>query len=246
MGSLGHACCVIRSGKTFLRRLFELLSVARKAHHHLRLNASVRSDLGWWHTFLAPLNQASFFRAFPSRQSRFTFYTDASGSIGCGAIWSPQWFQVTWSGEVMARWPTLGSDSITFKELLPIVWALAVWGVEWKNASVTVYCDNSGAVAGVNSGYSKIPRIMHLLRRLFFIRARFNIELIALHVPGVVNCLADAISRDQLSFLFTQVPAAIQSQCQLPSAVVSLLLDQHLDWLSPSWRESFGDCFPLA
>ncbi len=51
----------------------------------------------------------------------------------------------------MSRWPELGVDSITFKEMLPIVWALAVY---WKDS---VYCDNTGAV---NSGYSKIPRIM--------------------------------------------------------------------------------------
>ena len=54
IGSLSHACCVVRSGKTFLRRLFQLLAVARKAHHNLRLNKSYRSDLFWWHAFLAP------------------------------------------------------------------------------------------------------------------------------------------------------------------------------------------------
>ncbi len=37
VGSLSHACCVVRSCKTFLRMLFELLSVARRKHHYLRL-----------------------------------------------------------------------------------------------------------------------------------------------------------------------------------------------------------------
>ncbi len=92
---------------------------------------------------------------------------------------------------MLASWAALSSDSITFKEMLPIVWALALWEPLWKNASVTVYCDSLGAVGGVNSGYSKIPRIMHLLRCLFFLWAQFNIELIALHVPGGDNCLAN-------------------------------------------------------
>ena len=69
VGSLSHACCVVRSGKTFMRRMFQLLSVARKA---LRLNRSSRSDLFWWHTFLAPLNHASFFRSVGNRPARFT------------------------------------------------------------------------------------------------------------------------------------------------------------------------------
>ena len=51
----------------------------------------------------------------------------------------------------------VGVDSITFKDMLPIVWALAIWGVYWKDSAVTVCCDNTGAV------HSKIPRIMHLL-----------------------------------------------------------------------------------
>ena len=118
--------------------LFQLLSVARKVHHNLRLNKSYRSDLFWWHAFLAPLNHASFFRPVGKQPSQLTVYTDASGSIGCGAIWSPWWFQVKWGSPTMAHWPELGTDSITFKELLPIVRALAVRGAYWKNAAVTV------------------------------------------------------------------------------------------------------------
>lgn len=74
IGSLSHACGVVRAGKTFMRRMFQLLSVARKAHHRLRLNQSYRSDLFWWHTFLAPLNHASFFRSVGNRPARFTVY----------------------------------------------------------------------------------------------------------------------------------------------------------------------------
>ena len=64
IGSLSHACKVVRSGKTFLCRLFELLAVARKPHHHIRLNTSVGSDLRWWDTFLALQNGLSLSRLF--------------------------------------------------------------------------------------------------------------------------------------------------------------------------------------
>ena len=244
VGSLSHACCVVRPGKTFLRRLFELLSIARHAHNFLRLNATCRSDLFWWYSYLGPLNHASFFRTIPSRVHRYSFASDASGSIGCGAIWASSWFQFKWAEAEGVQFHELGGDSITFKELLPIVLAVAVWGPLWRDSSVLVYCDNQGAVSVVNSGYSRVPRIMHLLRCLFFIRARFNVELIASHIPGKVNCLADAISRDQLAVLFSQVPSALWNLCQLPTPLVSLLLDQHLDWTSHNWRASFEACFP--
>ena len=72
-----------------------------------------------------------------------------------------------------------------------------------------VHCDNLGVVALVNAGYSKVPQIMHIIRCLFFIRARFQLDLHAVHVPGVENVLADAISRDNLHILFTQIPGAV-------------------------------------
>ena len=59
----------------------------------------------------------------------------------------------------------LKEDSILFQELLPIVFACAVWGSSWQRSSVRVSCDNEGALSVVNSGYSKV---MHLLRSLFY------------------------------------------------------------------------------
>ena len=35
VGKLRHACKVVRPGRTFLRRVFELLSVTSKKHHHI-------------------------------------------------------------------------------------------------------------------------------------------------------------------------------------------------------------------
>ena len=245
IGYLSHACYVVRAGKSFLRCLIELVAVARQAHHFVRLNASHRADLWWWEAFLAPLNHTSFFRGIPSCP-RFSFFSDASGSVGCGAIWPPYWFRIKWQSQLFSQWPEVSSGSITFKELLPIFWGLAVWGGHWRQASVTLYCDNQGAVAAINSGYSRVSHIGHLLRCLFFVKARFDIELVALHVPGANNQLADAISRDDLTFLFSQVPEARWHQCALPEQVIALSLDQHLSWTSPTWRQSFTSCFPPA
>ena len=210
VGSLGHAGRVVQPGKTFLRRMFELLSTSKKPHHFVRLNASFRSDLLWWHTFLTPLNGISLPRRFGPLQVQAQFATDASGNVGCGAVYPPYWLQYKWGDSPYSGVGNNQEDSITYQELLPrsSLHACAVWGSMWRNTSMVVQCDNQGAVAVVNSDYSKIQPIMHLLRCLFFIRSRYNISLHAVYLPGTDNVLADAISRDHLSFFFSQVPPA--------------------------------------
>ena len=208
LGLLGHACCVVVEGRTFLRRLFELLAVARKPHHYVRLNLAARSDLCWWQAFLAPLNHRALRHAFTADRPSFTITTDASGAVGCGAVWHHWWLQLKWSEIPPPFQAETAEDSITMKELLPIVLAVGVWGPWWKGGTVLVLCDNQGATAAVNSGHSKAPRMMHLLRSLFFIKARFQLRLLAAYLPGRLNVTADAVSRDHLPSFFAQIPCA--------------------------------------
>jgi hypothetical protein len=168
-GKLNHACAVVRPGKTFMRRMFELLAGTRRAHHHVRINTALRSDLIWWATFLTEWNRTSLLQEFGSQRVLIEFWTDASGGFGCGALWGVrvQWLQAAWAEVYHGCHTQRGEDSITLKELLPVVLACATWGREWRNSTVVVHCDNAGAVAAVNSGYSRVPQIMHLLLCLF-------------------------------------------------------------------------------
>lgn len=247
-GKLAHAARVVRPGKTFMRRIFELLGGARKAHHHIRLSLSLRSDLQWWSTFLETWNGISMMRQQHEGPSSVHVWTDASGHFGCGAFCSgtQAWFQLQWPQSYARDWVRLKEESIALKELLPIILACAIWGKEWVGRTVTVHCDNLGVVALVNSGYSRIPQLMHLLRCLFFIRARFQLDVWAVHVPGVENGLADAISRNNLHVLHLQVQDAASRQVTIPSQLLSLLVESQPDWTSQLWTQLFRDCCPPA
>ena len=51
IGVLNHACKVVRCGRTFLRRMLDLLKgvpMHPLCPHPIRLNRSFRSDLAWW------------------------------------------------------------------------------------------------------------------------------------------------------------------------------------------------------
>ena len=54
IGTLNHACKVVRCGRSFLRRMLDLLHGVPAPPMRpclIRLNRAFRSDLMWWHTF---------------------------------------------------------------------------------------------------------------------------------------------------------------------------------------------------
>ena len=101
-------------------------------------------------------------------------FTDASGEVGCGALWGTQWLQLKWANTV-----TWKDTPITQKEVLPVVLACAVWGHQWRSKRVLLHCDNEAAVAVL---YSDDSLIMHLLRALFFIKAHFALDVRVTHM----------------------------------------------------------------
>ena len=162
VGKLGHAAQVVPPGRTFLWRMFELKAAVRHVKGKFRLNAGFRSNVLWWATFLESWNVTGMMAEQTRRDARVHIWTDASGSYGCGA-WDPasgEWIQLQWSA--VNRQDEMAEESITAKELLPIVLACAVWGRRWVGQVVRVSCDNTGTVAVVNLGYSRSPQIMHL------------------------------------------------------------------------------------
>ena len=240
IGKLGHA-----ARKTFMRRMFALKATVRRPYHRVRLNKDFHSDLAWWAMYLGIWNGVGMMRGVDDSPTQHQIWTDASGTFGCGA-WDPEfreWIQVAWPATYSEGALRLSEESIALKELLLIVIACGIWGGRWSKSRVTVYCDNEGVVAMVNSGYSRVPPIMHLLRTLFFIRAHFYIDVWAVHVPGANNELADAISRDNLRLLFSQVPEASHRRVAVPPPLLALLVEQQPDWTSPTWRQLFGSCF---
>ena len=56
LGHLQRAATVIRPGRTFVRRLIELLSSVRNRDQWIRINSVVQSDLVWWSSFMADWN----------------------------------------------------------------------------------------------------------------------------------------------------------------------------------------------
>ena len=232
--SLSHACKVVRPGRAFLRRLIDLAKLAKRPHHHLRLCRGARSDLEWWFQFIATWNGVSMIR--PPSQQGICLTSDASGKWGCGAFCEKSWFQLQWPESIRQA-------HISVKELVPIVLAAAVWGSRWIGRAVLVRCDNSAVVDTLNKGSCRDPELMHLVRCLAFLKAKFQFSLMASHIAGSRNVLADALSRDNLACFLSRHPQASPVPTPLPQELVDLMLISRPDWTSPRWTELWSATF---
>ncbi len=231
IGTMQHACKVITPGRSFLRRVISLLNVAKRRHHHIRLNSEFKADLAWWHVFAAHWNGSSLLVSKESPQTTLT--SDASGQWGCGAWHNTQWFQLAWDQRTQ-DW------HIAAKELIPIVIAAVIWGAQWKGKRVLAQCDNTAVVAVLNTRYAKDVVLMRILRCLFFVEAHFQFSLTSTHIPGVHNVLADDLSRNRLPSFLSHMPNANRTPSLLPTSLLQWLLHPNLDWTSPSWATLFS------
>ena len=80
IGQLQHACCVVRPGRTFLRRMINLSTKAKRLHHNVRLNKSFKSDLSWWSVFLPTWNGVSMMSGGSKSRATAVVTSDASGN----------------------------------------------------------------------------------------------------------------------------------------------------------------------
>lgn len=153
----------------------------------------------------------------PILSTDIRLFTDASATFGYGAVFNNKWFY----GRFPSTWKCV---NITFLELYPIVVAALVWGKAWKNHSIVFITDNQALVAILNKKTSKVKSIMHLVRILVLHCLRNNIEFKSNHLPGHLNCQADALSRLQVA----RFKALAPNSDKVPTNIPSDLLPENL------------------
>ena len=94
---------------------------------------------------------------------------------------------------------------ITFKELVAIQLACAVSGDRWAGSRVTCRCNNQAVVKIISSRSCRDQNLMHLLQCLLH-GGNFQFELIATHIAGVHNGLADDLSCNRCSPFLSKAP----------------------------------------
>ena len=221
IGTLQFACRVVVPGRTFLQRIINLTRGVPSRFHHIRLNKEFYKDLDMWSLFLTGWNGRSFFldttvTPFPEMD----LFTDAASTVGFGGYFKGEWFQGRWPPHLLLNRER--GISIEWQELFPIVVACTIWHPHFAGKRLQLWCDNESVVAIINSGHSKVPRIMDLLRALTLISMKHNFFVRARHVPGVYNVIADALSRFQEARFREAAPKANRDPCTIPPSLMTL------------------------
>lgn len=195
LGLLNFCCQVVWPGRAFLRRLTDLTKGITKPHHRVTLSKEGRRDIEAWHLFAEYFNGKHILldQRWLTSQS-LHLYTDASGSVGYGAILDTHWFYGSWSDQFIVY-------QITYKELFPIVLAIEIWGTKLTNKCILLHSDNNAVVHIINKQTCKDKDIMFLVRRLVLACMKWNILIRSEHVQGKQNDLADMLSRLQIAQL---------------------------------------------
>ena len=98
-GHQQHTSRMVGPGICFLKRLFELIAIAQRADHQLRLKREVRADLEWCY-LLDHGNGSSLLVNWQSKHLDIELFSNASESWSYGAHWGRKWLQHSWAGEL--------------------------------------------------------------------------------------------------------------------------------------------------
>ena len=200
-GLLNFACSVVVPGRAFLRRLIDLTIGVRRPHFQIRLSREVKADLNVWQKILSGFNGRSLFLSDDWHDShQLQLYTDASGTLGFGAVFRKNWCYGEWPDSWRLR-------NIAFLEFNPIVLSLHLWGHEMKNRRVLFFTDSEALVHVINKQSCRDKDLMFFVRELVLVCLRHNVHFKAKHIPGLHNKLADSLSRLQLQTFRQLAPA---------------------------------------
>lgn len=203
IGKLSFASCVVRPGRTFMQRLYKLLTEmkaqrragGKDALQRRKLCAHAREDVRWWQEFLPHWNGKSMILEADWTDAADIFlFTDACDK-GYGAVCGDQWFQGLWSEQQLAAAHVEKRTSMPYLELHALVHAVSVWAPKWRGKRITFRCDAIAAVGAIQTMCSNKDNMADLLRLLHTLAATHGFEFRVLHIAGERNVVADALSR---------------------------------------------------
>ena len=204
-GLLSHCSHVVRGGRIFCRRIYELYKLMiRSGKRYVKLPGDTKGDLVWWRQFCRVFNGKS-----KNNNELFEFPMVSDSSLkGYGVYLGFDWLAGTWNSSDqfpldspcnhVGPFPTLNEcylNNINVLELWPILLGIKRWGEKLRNKSVLTFTDNTQVMYMLTNGKSCNQTCMAWLRELFWLCVFYNIEIVPRYINTKCNLVADTLSR---------------------------------------------------
>ena len=189
IGKLQYVAKCVRAGRIFISRLLRQLCKLNHQSHKFTLSSEFRKDLSWWSAFLVEFNGVCLLSDSNWSEPDAEFATDAC-LTGCGGVNAFFYFGRPFPSSILSA-----NLHISALELLTVLIAVRLWCKYYTGLRIKIHCDNSASVTVLNSGKTKDPFMLKCVREIAFLCANSNLEIKAVHIPGVDNRLPDLLSR---------------------------------------------------
>jgi len=125
--------------------------------------------------------------------------------------------------------------------------ACAAWGKDRQGQQVHCHCDNLiVVVACLRWRRSQDECVLYMLHCLVFVEVHFNCHWQPFYIGSRANHSADDLSCDNLSTFMSKVLSASPQPTQVSQALLDLLLELKVDWISPRWSHHFNSLFRMV
>lgn len=232
-GKLNWASSIVKGGRTFTRRMIDLIPANCLGSSKVLLSSEFFKDLDWWIQFMEHFNGSVYFL---DQKPITSLQTDAC-TQGCAGYYAGDYFYTNWDLD----FPEMSNEHINIKETMAVILSALRWGQLWCNKTVTVYTDNMTTKCAINKGSSKNSLLMYFLRELFWLSAIFNFDIKAKFIPGRLNNIADSASRLNEPGQLSRLYSLIHSYNYMDFTIEELLKHMSCAFFINSWCTGPGD-----
>ena len=212
IGILQFSTNVITPGKAFVRRLIDTTIGIVKPFHYVTVSKAAKKDILMWSDFFEHHNGKTLFLTDTNDSMSLNLHSDAS-KMACAATFNDMWFTIAFP-------ETWSTKNIAYLEYFPILVALEIFGIKLANQHIIFWCDNRSVCDIINKQSSKDVDIMVLVRKMVMVIMQYNIRFKAIHVPGKLNHLPDALSRLQVTPRLLQKYGMQERPVQVPARLM--------------------------
>ena len=247
-GYIRHTINIFPLGNKFIRNIehqkYKFLSLIEKnewnKNKKFLISKGSKFELQFWLTIFTDIKFKYVELEYLVNLNKLpiiNIWTDASTSYGAGGISSKNnLYHIPWSSlnikknnSFINRFKFDFQDHIVYLELLAIVIMAYLYAHNWKNKFIKIFCDNSAAVAAINTGCINFSsKLYHPKANLVILFARlalkFQFYFEAIHINGNKNPIADALSRkDDLkrNIIYNH----LNKNINIPSSIVSKIIN---------------------